>query len=168
MRYAIILFSVLSFAACTNNTETADNASEDVDVIVDAPEITVYGDSITEEGAMDPKDFLAEMEGKDSLNAKVKAVIKETCTKKGCWMILDMGNDKEMRVQFKDYGFFVPTEGVSGKTVVIDGYAYTDTIPVDHLKHLAEDAGKSPDEIAAITTPEIGTGFTATGVIIEQ
>ncbi len=168
MRTLFLFVTILALGACTNNTDKADNNNE-ADIVVDAPAITVYGDStVTEEGAMDPADFLAEMVGQDTLKSKVRAVVKEACTQKGCWMILDMGNGKEMRVSFKDYGFFVPTEGMEGRTVVVDGYAYTDTISVENLRHFAEDAKKSASEIAAITQPEIGMGFTADGVIIEK
>lgn len=169
MRTLFLFVTILALGACANNGEKAESNNDGADIVVDAPAIDVYGDStVTEEGAMAPADFLAQMEGKDTLKAKVKAVVKEACTRKGCWMTLDMGNGKEMHVKFKDYGFFVPTEGMIGKTVVVDGYAYTDTTSVDDLRHLAEDAKKSDAEIAAITQPEMGTGFTANGVIIEK
>lgn len=168
MRYLALIIVVLTLAACSGNSDKAEVNTDGADVVVNAPAIEVYGDSVTEAGAMDPKDFLAEMTGKDTLQGKVKAVIKEACTKKGCWMTLDMGDGKEMNVRFKDYGFFVPTEGMIGRTVVVDGYAYTDTVSVDDLRHYAEDAGKSEEEIAQITKPEIGTSFTANGVLVEK
>jgi len=71
-------------------------------------------------------------------------------------------------VRFQDYGFFVPTEGAEGKRTVIQGEAFYDTLTVAMLQHYAEDAGKSADEIAAITEPELRLAFTATGVMIED
>src|SRR5690606_35896165 len=137
--------------------------NDDVDIIVDTPTITVYGDStITADGAIEPQECLRQMVGKDSLKIKDRATIKEACKKKGCWMTLDMGEGEEMLVRFRDYGFFVPTEGVDGKTVIIDGIAHTDTVSVAELRHLAEDANKSKEEIEAITEPEIGVNFEAT------
>jgi len=167
MKKYILAFAVLGFYACGNQS-TTDNVNEDADVVVETPEITVYGDSISADGALEPDAFMAEMKGKDSLAIKVKAPINKTCRMKGCWMTLDMGNGEEMRVRFKDYGFFVPTEGVDGKTAVVDGFAFIDTLNVDYLKHLAEDEGKSEEEIAAITEPEISVNFEAHGVIIED
>lgn len=169
MRTLFLFVTVLALGACANNTEKAEINKDGADIVVDAPAIEVYGDStITEAGAMDPAGFLAEMEGKDSLNAKLKTVVTEACSRKGCWMKLDMGNGKEMRVRFKDYGFFVPTEGMEGKQVVVEGKAYTDTTSVEDLRHYAEDAGKSEEEIAAINEPMIETSFEANGVIIEK
>jgi len=43
-----------------------------------------------------------------------------------------------------------------------------DTLDVPYLRHLAEDAGKSPEEIEGITEPEISLNFTANGVIIKS
>ncbi len=108
------------------------------------------------------------MKGHDSLNVKIEAKINETCQKKGCWMTVDMENGEEMRVRFKDYGFFVPLEGVDGKMAVMEGVAFTDTLSVEFLKHLAEDAGKTEEQIAAINEPEVGVNFEARGVIIRD
>jgi hypothetical protein len=71
-------------------------------------------------------------------------------------------------VRFLDYGFFVPTEGAEGKRTVLQGEAFYDTLSVEALRHYAEDAGKSPEEIAAITEEELRLAFTATGVMIED
>ena len=71
-------------------------------------------------------------------------------------------------VRFRDYEFFVPTDGVNGKTAVIEGNLFLDTITVEMRKHYAEDAGKSEEEIAAITEPEYDINFIADGVIIKD
>ena len=82
-------------------------------------------------------------------------------------MKMDMGNGQELRVSFRDYSFFVP-KNLNGEMAVIEGKAYVDTINVAFLKHLAEDAGKSEEEIAKITEPEVSLNFTANGVIIKS
>ena len=46
-------------------------------------------------------------------------------------------------VRFKDYGFFVPTDGVVGDRTIINGKLSIDTLSIDLLKHYAEDAGKA-------------------------
>ena len=79
-----------------------------------------------------------------------QGTIKEVCIKKGCWMTLSLENDSEMMVRFKDYGFFVPLDA-SGE-VLIHGKAFISETSVDDLRHYAEDAGASDDEIAAVTT----------------
>ena len=168
MRKFILALPILVLTACGGGGTNSVVVTDEVEVD-EARTINVYGDStLTAEGAIGPQEFLAQMAGKDSLKTKLKATIIEACKKKGCWMTLDMGEGEEMLVRFKDYGFFVPTEGVDGKTVIIDGIAFTDTVSVAELRHLAEDAQKSEEEIAAITEPEIGINFEATGVIVEN
>ena len=72
-----------------------------------------------------------------------------------------------MRVTFKDYAFFVPKDA-SGKTVIMDGYAYKNVTTVAELRHYAEDAGKPKEEIEKITEPESELVFEAHGVIIKN
>lgn len=148
----------------TNTEETA--AGEDSSTEMTA--MNYYGDTISADGAITVEQLVAQMDGVDTLKTKVEGTINETCQMKGCWMTMAIADGSQMRVKFKDYGFFVPTEGAEGKTAVIEGMAFTDTISVDHLKHLAEDEGKSEEEIAAISEPEIGLNFEAHGVIIRN
>lgn len=126
-----------------------------------------FGDSISAEGAIAAADLPARLAGKDSLKIKVTGTIEEVCQKKGCWMDMKIGNDRVMKVTFKDYGFFVPKDA-SGKSVIIDGYAYADTVSVAELRHYAEDAGRTEKEIDKITTPEVSISFEANGVIIKK
>ena len=104
----------------------------------------------------------------DSLPSEVviEAEILECCRKKGCWMTIDMGEGKSMRVTFKDYGFFVPLNA-DGRVATLKGAASVDTVDVETLRHFAEDAGKSKEEIEAITEPEYELTFEATGVLIK-
>lgn len=103
----------------------------------------------------------------DSIAVQFVTNIKAVCKKKGCWMKLDLGNNQESFVKFKDYGFFVPLNADNSQAVV-NGYAFVDVVSVDELRHYAKDAGKSKEEINKITKPEITYSFTATGVYIKK
>jgi hypothetical protein len=70
-----------------------------------------------------------------------------------------------MRVRFKDYGFFVPTDLPSGSIVRMEGRFDIEETSVEELRHYLMDAGK-PDEAAKITEPERTFAFEATGVAI--
>ncbi len=164
-KVAFLFMSVALLSACNNTTNQAEVKTEDVEEIVQV-DYQVYGDTISDEGAIMVTELLQKMQENDSVSAKVEGTINSSCTVKGCWMKMDLGNDKEMHVTFKDYGFFVPTN-LDGETAIMEGYAITDTIDVDHLRHLAHDAGKSEEEIAAINEPEVGITYVATGVIIK-
>ena len=101
-----------------------------------------------------------------SIFTKISGKILETCSRKGCWMSMATKTDTVL-VRFRNYDFFVPTSGVAGKTAIVEGNLFVDTISVGLLRHYADDAGKSKEEIEKITEPKLGLSFTADGVIIQ-
>jgi hypothetical protein len=126
-----------------------------------------FGEAITAKGAVKYDKLLRKMQDSDSLAIKVVGTVEAVCQAKGCWMNIasaDAGKPV-MMVKFKDYGFFVPKD-IAGRRVVMQGYAFREVTPVDELRHLAEDAGKSPAEVAAITEPKEELKFLATGVLL--
>ena len=96
----------------------------------------------------------------------VQGTVLSSCPKKGCWMQVKVETDT-IQVMFKDYGFFVPKQGLENKTTIIEGYAKQDTISVEKLRHFAEDAGKSKREVNKIIAPEFKISFIANGLIIK-
>ena len=50
----------------------------------------------------------------------------------------------------------------------LSGKAYITETSVDDLQHYAEDAGKSQEEIAAITSPKLTYNLEADGVLLAQ
>ena len=125
-----------------------------------------YGAEISAEEAIPGTELIAALGEQDSITVKVESGINSCCQKKGCWMKMDIGGDKELMVRFKDYGFFVPMDS-EGKVAIVEGKVKKSVIPVDELKHYAEDAGKSQEEIDAITEPEEKLTFLADGVLIK-
>lgn len=130
-------------------------------------EVSYHGKKISEKGALPATQLVAKMGEKDKMPAKVEGTVESVCKMKGCWMKVKTGDGQTMRVTFKDYGFFVPKD-IVGKTVVVEGTAETSTTPVADLRHYAEDAGKSKEEIAKITEPEKALTFVADGVIVKK
>lgn len=128
-----------------------------------------FGEKITAESAITVKDLLSDLGIGDSVAAKVYGQIDNICQMKGCWMNIRDGitSQEAVFVQFKDYAFFVPKDA-SGKDVVIEGIAYRELTPVEELRHYAEDAGKSEEEIAKITEPKEEIRFMAKGVLIKN
>jgi hypothetical protein len=156
--FASVFFSFMAMWAgisCQNGASSDDSNWE------------YFGDSITLEGATDVSELPALMKGKQMAEFKLSGTIVECCQKKGCFVKLDMGAGQMLRVGFKDYAFFMPLES-SGSRIVMQGVATYDTTTVDALRHYAEDAGKSKDEIAAITEPEVELVFEANGVRLRQ
>lgn len=124
-----------------------------------------FGSKISPKGAIAATEVQTQLADADSMFMKVSGPVTAVCKKKGCWMNMDMGNDQTMLVRFKDYGFFVPLD-CEGATATVEGWAYRRQISVEELRHYAEDAGKSKDEIMAITQPKDQISFYADGVIL--
>lgn len=163
-----LLFISLALFACNNATtedasqETATEESATEETATDANE---FGATFTAEEVMSYDDLLTEMSSADSVMVTVQGKVEAVCQAKGCWMNItsEQANAEDMMVKFKDYGFFVPKD-IAGREVIMKGKAYREVTPVDELKHLAEDAGKSAEEIAAITDPKVELKFMADGV----
>ncbi|MBK6754260.1 MAG: DUF4920 domain-containing protein [Flavobacteriales bacterium] len=158
---ALSCTALLAFACTTANAQTpARNASG-------APvPMQNYGAKITPDGAISTSDFAKSMQVKEKFEGKVVVPIITSCQKKGCWMDVQLPNKEVMKVKFLDYAFFVPTEGLEGKTAILNGVATKETIDVATLQHYAEDAGKTKEEIAQITEPRTEITFLADGVLI--
>lgn len=126
-----------------------------------------FGEKTTAEGAIDIAEIPAKLEKQQSFDTKIKAKVVDVCSKKGCWLKLQVNESTTAFVKMKDYGFFLP-EAVKGKTIVLDGKAEMKTTSVDELKHYAEDAKKSKEEIAAITKPQKEIRFLAKGIVVVE
>lgn len=166
----LVLMAVLGliFWACNNKTQGTTGAN---DMEKPAAELAEagdhFGDEITSEDALSYSEMLVKLGDQDSMDVKVVGTVESVCQAKGCWMNIAANEEgqPEMFVKFKDYGFFVPKD-ISGKQVVMQGYAYREVTSVDELRHYAEDEGKSKEEIAAITEPVEELKFLASGVIV--
>lgn len=140
MRFLPIFFALI---ACTNTGISYDS----------------YGEKISQEGTMETIDFLAQVSEEES-TYKVKGVIEEVCQMKGCWMTLKNEKGANIRITFKDYGFFVPKD-ISGREVIIEGTAMKEVLEEDIAKHYAEDGGKEYDD-----SMRNAISFEAKGVLV--
>ena len=129
-----------------------------------------FGTKITADKALTKEQMTqkyASLKKGDTINVKFKSKIMSVCKKKGCWMKMDLAENKESFIRFKDYGFFVPLNADNSEAVV-SGRAFLDVISVDELKHYAKDGGKSQDEIEKIKEPKVTYAFQADGVLIQE
>ena len=152
----IILWSCQSPSVEKTN-ETVDNENP----------VGLFGAEINDSGVISLTQLVSELQNQEAFEGKVVGEIKDVCTKKGCWMTIDLPNGETMRVTFKDYGFFVPLNS-QGYPVIIEGVASKKVTDVATLRHFAEDAGKSKEDIEAITEPKQEYAFEAIGVIIKE
>lgn len=161
-----ILILMLMLVSCKSNGQEPKNQEIEKQEVAYAS----FGNEISDENVMTTQQMAEKyksMKVGDTMNAKMTAKVIEVCQSKGCWMTLNLDNGEEAMVKFKDYGFFMPKD-ISGKEVILNGKAFVNEVPVDEQRHYAEDAGKSKEEIAAITEPKKTYSFEADGVLIKK
>ena len=124
-----------------------------------------FGDNIEDEKIIKISEIKELYNSSEKFITSFKAKVNDVCQMKGCWMKLDIGNDNEVMVNFKDYGFFVPTD-IKGKEVIVSGEAFTRKIQIEELKHYARDRGDSESIINTIDKPKEILSLTADGVIL--
>ncbi|WP_053975642.1 DUF4920 domain-containing protein [Mangrovimonas xylaniphaga] len=166
MKTFFSLFTVaLLLVSCKNESKDLANQEAKKEIAY-----VSYGNSTGANNAIAASDLASLYESisaGDSLSTKVVAKVDEVCQAKGCWMKLDLGDEKQVMVKFRDYGFFVP-KNIAGKEVIINGMAYVSETSVAELRHYAQDAGESEEDIAKITDPERTYAFLADGVLLKD
>lgn len=159
-----LVVATLFFSCKTEKKETTPEKN------TQKTEYVSFGEKISSDSPLSKTDVLTKFQNLktgDTLNIKFTSTINEVCKKKGCWMKLDLGNEKESMVRFKDYGFFVPLNS-DKKEVIVNGKAFVTETSVKDLQHYAKDAGKSDEEIAQITEPKYTYAFEADGVLLKN
>lgn len=159
-RFFFFVFSLLIALSCQSPKEQSAASTEETI-------LGEYGGKLNSSDALTVEEMFSQLEKGNNFEGKVAAEIQEVCTKKGCWLTVVLPDGNLMRVTFKDYGFFVPTTS-EGYPIILEGLAQKTVTDVESLRHYAEDAGKSKQEIEAITQPKEEFTFEATGVIIKE
>lgn len=136
-------------------------------VSVNAQETNSYGKAFKIEKVV-PADELASRIGdrKKLDKVVVEGEITAVCQAAGCWMKLKNSNGQDIFVKFKDHEFLVPKD-LAGRKAYVFGQASKKLVSIEDQRHYAEDAGKSEEEIAAITEPKEELRIDATGVVIQ-
>lgn len=162
---ALLLFVLMAFTtSCQKNSLSTKKTT--YELVGEAKVVEGnYGNLVIEKGVITTADLLSKVESTGTFEGKITGVIQEVCTKKGCWFTMALPNGSSMRVTFKDYGFFIPTNS-QGFPITLEGVATLSETDVETLRHFAEDQGKSKEEVAAIVAPKKEITFEATGVII--
>ena len=160
----VLTFILCALVSCKNETKTEESSTE---VKVET-KYKSFGETIIPDDAISANSMAEHykaMNAGDSINSKMIAKVEQVCQAKGCWMKVDLGNNEQVMVKFKDYGFFMP-KNIAGKEVIMNGKAYVEEVSVNEQRHYLEDAGATAEEIAAITEPKKTLSFLADGVLL--
>lgn len=152
---SIILICVMSFAIAQPPQVPADKGS-------------AFGAKVSTEKVLSVDELYTAMndkkDGDKKMELTLKGMVTDVCQMEGCWIKVKSADGK-MMVRMKDHAFKVPL-ALNGKTVVIDGIAEEKIISVEQLRHYAEDAGKSKEEIEAIKEPQKEIVVQAKGILV--
>ena len=84
-------------------------------------EVVKRGEPIGDSPVVDLAEALGEIVAYGDRTVTVEGMVNRVCQMKGCWMELaPAGADRGIRVTFKDYAFFVPTDS-SGAAARLEG-----------------------------------------------
>lgn len=164
-KIALMLSMAALLVSCNSTEEVATNDTSDEKVKLGKS----YGpEEVDVEKAISVDEMIKGMEGKtERTEFTFEAELVEVCSKAGCWVNIDKGDGTTFMVRFKDH-FTIPPATEVGTGAYLHGYAYMDSISVDLLRHFAEDAGKSQEEIMKITEPEYNLAFEADGITLKK
>lgn len=149
MKTLLTIFSFLTLTAYATEPAKTDMGKY-------GAELTLK-DSVTVDAAMeqfkkDPKKTFL-----------IEAQVDKVCQKKGCWMSLK-SKTSDLRITFKDYGFFVPLT-LSGKTVLVEGTLTAKKLTLAQTKHYIEDEGGDPSKV---TEAKTDYQMIASGVVVKN
>ncbi len=134
--YLTLLLIGLLLFSCKNEAKKETEVKQEVSYASFGKEI-IADDAIA---ASSMAEHYKTMKAGDSVNSKMVGKVNEVCQAKGCWMKVDLEDGNQVMVKFKDYGFFMP-KNIAGEEVIINGKAFVNEVPVEELRHYAEDAG---------------------------
>jgi hypothetical protein len=101
-----------------------------------ASEVVSRGDTLKGLPTVALAEVLAHPSSFEGKTVAVEAKVRRACQKKGCWMELAASDEGPgVRVTFKDYGFFVPTDS-AGRIARVEGTVKVATLSEAHAKHL--------------------------------
>ena len=165
-KLALLFCVILLIFACKSETKSQDVSTDETKELI---AYASFGEKITDEDVLTKKEIIEKyksLKSGDTAFVKFTTKVNEVCQTKGCWMLLDLGDDEAM-VRFKDYGFFMP-KNIADREVIVNGKAYVSEMSIEEQRHYAEDAGKTQEEIEAIVEIKKTLSFEADGVLVRK
>jgi hypothetical protein len=157
--YTLFILCLVIAFACKTSSKSASSETFS----------KTFGEDFVVKNVLTQEAVIAKLKEGKEFEAQVEGKVESVCQAKGCWMniVSDKKQDSEkVFVKFHNYGFFMPLD-LAGSKIVMNGKAFIEETSVEELRHYAEDAGKSKEEIEKITQPKINYKFMATGVKVK-
>jgi len=149
--FSLILASVVAiFLLSACQTEDQVPTSEDAaEVEVTNAGSKTYGEAVDAQMAVAVRTVVDSAQTYDGADVTVQGRISEVCAKKGCWLSMDAGTARPVRVLVPrtadGYGFTVPTDA-SGEAIV-SGTLSIKTLDTATRDHYESDGAARPDSV---------------------
>ena len=142
------VFAVFLLSACQSGDQVP---ATDEGAASDAASVTseTYGEAVDAKQAVPVQAVVGSAPEYDGTDVTVQGRISEVCAKKGCWLSMDAGTARPVRVLVprteEGYGFTVPTDA-SGEAVV-SGTLSIKTLDTATRDHYESDGAARPDSV---------------------
>ncbi len=181
-RFALFLAPALLLAACAQDADpAAETHGADTDAVDTSAEAAAGMTSETVGTAPSAGEVLpvaAVVERADELagqTVRVEGEVAEVCQMEGCWLTFQQAGGTPVRVAIPHEGegegeghaFEFPRD-IAGAHAVVEGTLELKETSVEMRRHLAEDAGASAEEVAAITEPQRQIVLNASGATLHR
>lgn len=98
-----------------------------------------YGEELKGLKTQKIEKLLSKPEQFSKADCAVEGVVEKVCEKKGCWLTLKAdGSSEQIRIGFKDYGFFVGKD-IIGKRILAEGRVQVKELKPEQIAHLKSD-----------------------------
>lgn len=164
-----IFISLIVLSSCITGPKEDDKSTKAANTTNTEADVTIsensnsFGEVVILDKAADARRLPIFMESVNEKEVKLIGVVKEVCQMSGCWLDMDIGNDQVVHVTFKNEAFVVPKD-LAGTAILVKGIATKEVLPVEMLKKMALDEGKTQKEIDAIKSPETEYYLEAVGL----
>jgi len=163
----LALATVLGAALCSSGCSATGPAASNDAAPKNAPVATAsqtetrpfvsFGQSKThaDTPVVSAEQLLADPGAYDGKYLRVTGTVAKVCSKKGCWLALGAAQGDGLMVRFTCpiNGRLIPMEAI-GKDAVVEGTVKVVEESEAEARHLKEDAGASPAEIAKVVGPQ--------------
>ena len=103
---------------------------------VSAQDVVTHGAMIGDSPMVNLADALQDVDAYSGKSVILEGTVVKACPAKGCWMeLVPNGAARGIRVTFKDYGFFVPTDS-SGRSAKLEGVFESNVFSKHDADHL--------------------------------
>lgn len=158
----LLILTILTFTSIIHAQEKDNDVNPEP--VETGENYEVYGSEFPDDAQFFALNYL--IENSNIFNGQQVATtgkIKQVCQKKGCFFILtNEDGDRNARITFQDYEFFIPTNSAGNKVRLVGEFKIKE-LSEEKDKHYAEDVGEDPEEIEGAQQEY---GLTATSVKI--